>query len=129
MTTPVLRHLARYALACVVVGMAFFIALEADQKQQYDDPELAEEMQYGNTRIDQAQSRDPDNDAAKHSPKDGWLTEPFGYFAEQFRGGEDDDQRQEERGDGHGTSSPARRPDCATFLREQHPAPSMDIKA
>jgi signal transduction histidine kinase len=28
MTTPVLRHLARYALACVVVGMAFFIALE-----------------------------------------------------------------------------------------------------
>src|SRR5664279_6007173 len=28
MTTPVLRHLARYALACAAVGMALFVSLE-----------------------------------------------------------------------------------------------------
>jgi hypothetical protein len=47
-------------------------------------------------RIDEAETGDADDDAAEHLAEDGRLADALGELAEEFGGGEDCQQREEQ---------------------------------
>src|ERR1051326_1999405 len=79
----------------------FEIGLQSDQKQQKHDAELREKVNRLVRGIDDAQSGDADSNAANQLAEYRRLPDALSDLAEEFRGDEDGDEREEEVGDGH----------------------------